>query len=229
MSLLETVGALLQRTYSMRGSGGLSPFVIGDEGLRRLYRRRGRGSRLHPVEVGSAATLMRETTQGVAACIYFPDSLIERLEREPPQRGLTASNFDSFATFVEEIDHLLLLRERVRRGQPLRLVELELHANVSKYLVLTRFLVAASGPLGPERRHYLAGRLFEDPRLDERGAVRERYRIAGRWAMQFIRGLTVLEPSQTLCALRRFHRDSLPRKLRLIEALGRLPRVPVRL
>jgi hypothetical protein len=229
VSLLESVASLLQRTYAMRGHGRLEPFVIGDEGMRRLYRRQDSSRRMHAVEPGDAATLIRETRQGLAACIYFPDTLIERLEQEPPQRGLTASNFDSFATFVEEIDHLLVVRERARRGQSVRLVELELHANVSKYLVLARFLAAGGGALGRDRLNHLAGRLFEDPRLGEHGAVRERYRTAGRWAMQFTRGLALLEPSQTLKALRRFHRDNLARKLRLIDAFGRLPREPISL
>jgi hypothetical protein len=221
VSLLESVASLLQRTYAMRGHGQLEPFVIGDEGMRRLYRRQGSDRHMHAVELGDAATLVRETEQGIAACIYFPDTLIDRLEREPPQRGITPSNFDSFATFVEEIDHLLLLRERARSGQPLRLVELELHANVSKYLVLARFLDASTGGLDRERAHYLAARLFEHSRLDEQGAARERYLIAGRWAMQFIRGLIPLEPRRTLEILRRFHRDSLSRKLQLIDSFGR--------
>lgn len=222
MSLLEAVAGLLQRTYAMRGCAPLEPFVIGDEGMRKLYRHQDEDSRMHPVEPGEAATLVREGEHGIAACIYFPDALIDRLEREPPQRGLTASNFDSFATFVEEIDHLLLLRERASRGEPLRLVELELHANVSKYLVLAHFLGATSGPPGRERLRCLAGRLFEDPRLDEQGASLERYRIAGRWAMQFVRGLSSLDSAQTLVTLRRFHRESLPRKLQLIDVFTRL-------
>ena len=59
-----------------------------------------------------ARTLVRETREGLRACIYYPDGMIRRLELFPPQRGLGDENVDAFADLVEELDHLLLLAER---------------------------------------------------------------------------------------------------------------------
>ena len=98
---------------------------------------------------------MRHSENELRASIYFPDPMIRLLERHPPQRGLGTVNVDAFATLVEEIDHLLLIAERSRMGRPVTLFELELHANVSKYLVGARFLVDADGGLAPERRDWL--------------------------------------------------------------------------
>ena len=219
-SLLEVVRGLLVRTYRIRcGLRTLEPFVIGDLGYRALY---GEGRRRQSVDAGDAGarTLVRDTDRGLAACVYFPDEMIRRLEDHPPHLGVRASNVGVFATFVEEIDHLLLLAERSVRGRPVSLFELELHANVSKYLVLVRFLAGSRGRLTEERRDWLHRRLFDDVEFcDEDPAVRQRYRDAARWAVRLIGALAGLDGPRCVDALRRFHRAGVPGKLRLIERL----------
>jgi len=220
-SLLEVVRGLLVRTYRIRcGLSNLEPFVIGDVGYRELY---GKGRQEQAVRDGSGAgarMLVRDTERGLAACVYFPDELIGTLERHPPQLGVHAENVGEFATFVEEIDHLLLLAERSVRRRPVSLFELELHANVSKYLVLVRFLAGSGGRLTAERRDWLRRRLFDDVEFcDEDPEVRQRYRDAARWAVRMIGGLAALDGPDSVDALRRFHRAGVPGKLRLIERL----------
>ena len=220
-SLLEVVRGLLVRTYRIRcGLRTLEPFIIGDAGYRELY-----GSGRHEQSVESAdvcaRTLVRDTDRGLAACVYFPDELIGTLERHPPYLGVHAGNVGEFATFVEEIDHLLLLAERSVRRRPVSLFELELHANVSKYLVLTRFLAGAGGGLTAKRRTWLRRRLFDDVEFcDEDPAVRQRYRDAARWAARLTERLLALDGPGSVDTLRRFHRAGVPGKLRLIEHLA---------
>jgi hypothetical protein len=221
-TLLETVRGLLERTYRIdSGLDELGPFVIGDEGFRTLYA----GRRLHR-QVGSesapeAQLLVRESGWAVHACIYYPDAIIRRLEQNPPQRGLDESNVDAFSVFVEEIDHLLLLAERSLQGRPLTLFEMELHANVSKYLVLSRFLAGRVGKLDTLRRLWLRRRLFETGSFREKDAsLRRRYREARRWSVKLLDGLVGRRPADRLASLRRFH-DAGPReKLRLIESVA---------
>lgn len=221
-SLLETIRGLLERTYLMRsGLSELGPFVIGDEGYRRLYR--GAADAMSAGEAGCAGarTMVREMGPRVRACIYFPDALISQLEAHPPQRGLGEPNVDPFATFVEEIDHLLLIAERSRRDLPVSLFELELHANVSKHLVLSRFLAGGTGRLSPEKRCWLRRRLFDAGRFsDEDPSVRARYRDAARYALQLIDRLVDLRPEERLGALRRFHAAGARGKLELIGQLA---------
>jgi hypothetical protein len=218
-SLLEAVRGLLERTYRLRtGLNDLAPFVIGDRGFRLLYERRPPSHGVGAALDGEARTLVRETDQGVAACIYFPDALIAQLEAYPPQRGVGDENLEAFAVFVEEIDHLLLIAERSLGRRPVSLFELELHADVSKYLVLARFLAGASGHLGAARRTWLRHRLF-DPERDSDGdpAALRRYRDAARWAVRLLDGLGRLGAAERVAALRRFHAADLPAKLGLIE------------
>jgi len=216
-SLLHSLQALLERTYRMdTGVDDVGSFVIGDRGFRLLYGD-GRGAPAAQARAGSVAgagarVLVRESRGSVAARIYYPDSLIRRLEDRPPARGLEDANIDAFATFVEELDHFLLLAERVRLGRPVSLLELEMHANVTKYLVCALFLSAGRArgkraPLGAEGRAWLLWHLFEKIVFAEpEPQVQARYRAAARFARRFLDQLDEAQsPAARLERLRLFH------------------------
>lgn len=220
-SLLELVRGLLERTYRMQsGLSELAPFLIGDRAYHTRFGSMAADGPASAIGAG-ARTLVRELESGARACIYYPDTLIRCLESYPPQRGLGAENVDAFAVFVEEIDHLLLIAERVRLRRPVSLFELELHANVSKYLVLVRFLAGRSRRLDVHQRLWLRHRLFERWRYrEEDPAVCRRYGDAARWAVQLIDRLARLEPASRIDRLRRFHDLSTAGKLELIGGLA---------
>lgn len=221
-SLLESVQALLERTFRMRtGVSDLGRFVIGDAGYRTLYGAERVVETVESGRAGPARTLVRETEGGIRACIYYPDALIRALERHPPQRGLHDGNVDEFGTLVEEVDHLLVVAERARIGRPVSLFELELHANVSKHLVLTRFLAGRGSTLDAGRRAWLRYHLFHKPgREHEEEGVRRRYHDARRWALRLVEGVAGLRPARRVEALRRFHDATAEGKLELIRSLS---------
>ena len=208
-SLLEAVQGLLTRTFRLTAPlEAIGRYVIGDAGLRLLYADR-------PQEVYSAAgegakLLVREDGSAVRACIYYPDAMIAALEAYPPQRGLGDRNVQAFAALVEELDHLLTAADRAHRERSISLLELELHANVSKYLVLARFSAGRGGRLDPGRRLWLRQRLFGAAEFSSADpGVRRRYRDAVRFAVRFLDRLEVERPAARLDALRRFHRAPL--------------------
>ncbi|HKQ61110.1 MAG TPA: hypothetical protein VJS92_07450 [Candidatus Polarisedimenticolaceae bacterium] len=217
--LLETVQGLIERTYAMRRLPRVERFIVGDEG----YRRFGLDAAAQSVGAGDAdgaRTLVRETEAGLRCAIYYPDDVIRRLEAHPPQQGLNEENVEAFATFVEELDHLLLIAERVECQRPVTLFELELHANVTKHLVLARFLVGKRRQLSEQRRRWLARELFEAGEFcDPDPEVRQRYRDAGRWAVRLLGALRPLGSAARVAALRAFHAADTGGKLELI---GRL-------
>lgn len=221
-SLLETTQGLLERTYGMRRVvNDVGAYVIGDHGYRRFY------AAAQPVEVpasvpgSDARTLVRETEEGVKVCVYYPNELIRGLERNPPQHGVFDANVDAFATLVEELDHLLCIAERVDEGRPVSLFELELHANVSKHLVLSRFLAGSGNRVGAGRKAWLRYHLFfKGSFVDDEPGVRQRYRDASRWGLRFLTGLERLPVCGRIEALRRFHRTGVTGKTRLIEKLA---------
>lgn len=220
--LLVVVQDLLERTYRMEtGLRDPASFVIGDRGLMRFYRSEEIRTVVSSRMPRGARTLVRETGEGMRASIYYPNALIRHLERFPPQYGVGDENVDEFAVLVEELDHLLLLAARSRQQREVSLLELELHANISKHLVLSRFLAGRSRRLGPRRRLWLRHRLFGGGRFREPLAeVRHRYRDAARLAVRFLDALTGIEPAERLRMLRRFHDAGAQRKIRLIESLG---------
>lgn len=221
-SLLEGVRGLLERTYRMQsGLPELSRFVVGDRGYRQFFEMLRVRSGPESAAADGARTLLRETGQALRACIYFPDSLIRCLEAYPPQHGLGCENVDAFATFVEEIDHLLFVAERFQLDRPLTLLELELHADVSKHLVLSRFLAGRRGRLVPRERVWLRYRLFGRQRYDEKDPQsRDRYREAARWAVRLLDCAARLSPALRLDTLRRFHAAGMSGKITLIDSLA---------
>lgn len=218
--LLHLVGGLLERTYRIEsGLGDLGRYIVGDMGYRTIYSGRPQHRSVGTTADG-ARMLVRETEQVLHLRVYFPDALIERLERYPPQRGIHEGNVCDFAVFVEEIDHLLLIAERQREHRAVSLFELELHANVSKQLVLERFLAGPRSALDPASRRWLRAHLFDSELTPATGcAIERRYRDAARYAVRLTDGLRTLPAERRLGALRRFHAADCPGKLEMISRL----------
>jgi hypothetical protein len=215
VSLLHQLAGLIERTYDIApGIEDYASYVIGDDGYRRRWM-----AQLEAVEPHSARMLVRENGRDLHAAIYYPNELICELEQEPPQHGLSEKNVDAFATFVEELDHLLLLAWRRLQRRPVSQFELELQANVTKYLVLQRFL-SANGRLDESKRQWLHHHLFEKAEFsDENVKIRRRYEEASRSAVKFLRTLPVLATSR-IRLLRRFYAANSGGKLELISSLA---------
>lgn len=213
--LLDALCGLLRRTYAL--TAPLLPvgcYVIGDAGLRAFYPNGERDVRSE--DGGGARLLVRETNVGVRASIYYPDAMIRCLEERPPQSGLDEDNVDAFAVLVEELDHLLVTAERAYAGRGVSLLELEVQANVSKDLVLSRFLSRRGGRVDPDRRAWLRRRLFhERAYCDGDPEVRHRYDEASRLALRFLTALELMPVGRRVDTLRRFHRASLAGKTEL--------------
>ena len=220
-SLLEQLRGLIERTYGIdTGLQNLGRFVVGNAGYRRFYAGREALTAVNSLPE-NARTMVRETPGAVRACIYYPDELIQTLERHPPQGGLSERNVDAFATLVEELDHLLLLVWRERQRRPVSLFELELQANVTKHLVLSRYLAAGRDRLDDAERAWLRHHLFDKHEFeDDVPEIAERYREAARQGIRFLERLPA-EPRRRLAALRRFHDVDVGGKLELIKALRR--------
>ena len=216
VSLLEQLRGLIERTYGFQsGIEDLGRFVVGNAGYRRFYAGREAVTRVDAA-TEQARTLVRDTPGALRACIYYPDELIDTLERQPPQHGLSDGNVDAFLTLVEELDHFLLLVWRKQQGRSVTLLELEWQANVTKYLVLAYFLAAGRPRLRAAERAWLRHHLFEKGAfVDADPHVAERYRQAARCAVKFIDGLPGRARSR-LATLRRFHDANVVGKHELI-------------
>lgn len=216
-SLLGSLQGIIERTYDLEtGISDIGRYVIGDEGYRRLY---------GPLDasggvvqsVGSTAaggagarTLVRDAGGGgLAVSIYYPDRLIHCLERNDPTRRLDDANVDAFTALVEELDHFLVIAERYRNRGLMSLLDLELHANVTKYLVLKMFVgrMRRTARLSEADSAWVRFHLFDKGEFVEPDPdVRARYRDASRLASRYVRRLDAIPPAGRPSELRRFHR-----------------------
>jgi hypothetical protein len=165
---------------------------------------------VRPIDDGGRETLLvREEPDAVEVALLLPRRLLEEDDaREDPDALLQAFEGES---------HFVYLAERVRMSLPTTLLELELQAEVDKFVLL-----AIDGlPLGAHDRHRLRARLFEHVRfLHEEGSEDgERYRLANALAARFVHRLdTRGEPSELKAALRRFYRAGQTDKIRMARA-----------
>ena len=222
-SLLEVLQQVIERTYRMdTGIRDIHRFVVGDRGLAQIYGGarivRQVGSRNH----GEAKVLVREHGGTVRVNIYYPDRLIAALEAQNPLRGLDRDNLDLFAVFVEELDHFLLIADRARGSRQVSLFELELHANVTKYVAAAHFLARSLGRrLADGERRWLRWSLFEKLPLDPAASeVHQRYRDADRLGHRYCGFLDQLDPRSRLTELRAFHRRSCAASIRAMQRLA---------
>jgi len=223
VTLLEVLQSLIERTYRMvTGISELDRFVVGDRGMRRVTADRSVVSVVGSRSFADAKVLVRQTDEGLHANIYYPDVLIAALENRNPLYGLDADNLDAFAVFVEELDHLLTMADRARVGRQFSLFELELHANVTKYVACKHFLAKSCGrSLTPDERAWLRWSLFEKLTPFGSEALRARYEDADRLAARLACRLDSLPPPRRLDALRRFHRLPVRQTVRWAEGRHR--------
>jgi hypothetical protein len=209
--LCDIIALLLERTYGIdRSVLPLGRFVVGDWRFRQIARER--TVRESVDHAGSGARLLLTATAeapGWKAALYLPDALIAHLESHDPRRHLSQRNIDAFATFVEEIDHLITFSDLVcAKRQNLSLLALEWHAVVSQYLVLTHFLVRLSGrtELDYEQRAFVEHHLFHrDDFEHEEPSIGQRYQEARRRAWRTLEDWRRKSRTGRLGAIRRFH------------------------
>ena len=120
--------------------------------------------------------------------VYVAPRILLLLEADPPWRRLTSRNLDPFCTAVEGVSHFLFLLARYAEDRSVSQLELELQAEVDKFLLCSLMLERQKEWLA---RRLLSTTLFDRyrllPGLDDEAAAR--YHLANRLALQFCRTL----------------------------------------
>ncbi len=168
----------------------------------------------------------------VALSLYLDPALLKRLSREDPLVRLHGGNVADWCTALEGVSHFLYLAWNAGHDKPVSLLELEMQAEVDKY-VASYWLLRRQFP-----QHFpaeLRQVLFARTRVDARVAADGRaglYREASRYAERFcarLEGLLARSRSArhgaaaegaVLAELRRFYRLTHARKRALIEGFA---------
>jgi hypothetical protein len=166
----------------------------------------------------------------VALSLYLDPALLERLAHADPLVRLHAGNVEDWWTALEGVSHFLYVAWNAGHDKPVSLLELEMQAEVDKY-VASYWLLRRQFPghFPAELRRLLFERTHLDPRAAHRAHL---YREASRYAERFCARLEQRlarsqgrrtrdsEDHAVLAELRRFYRLTHARKRALIEEIG---------
>ncbi len=150
--------------------------------------------------------------------LFLDPQLLARLAAANPIEALHAGNVADYWTALEGVSHFMCLAWNADHDRAVTLLELELQAEIDKYVSSWWLLREQDPTRNPAELHRL---LFERCRVDETlaGERAQMYREANRYAARFchrMQQLLVAEGtrrSQALCELRRFYRLSQERKM----------------
>jgi hypothetical protein len=208
--LLPKLEAMLHELYALEIGYAVSDFLITDAVLAGSLDAGGRKV--------DEKLLIAESDGAADVALYLEQELLDRLAQHDPMRRLDGENLADFWAALEGVSHFTYYAWNAARDKSVSLFELELQAEVDKFVTTAMLLREQTGrePSG------LHGWLFDSPTLaveldDEE---RERYRRANRYAAKYCSRLAsgVAGAKAGQSELRRFYRLSQTMKLAHIDA-----------
>jgi hypothetical protein len=224
--LLSRLQSLIGGIYDVSVAHDVYDFLVTDR--RRLPAAARGGTAEEELIVAQPA----EDGDELALSLYLDPELLGRLTREDPLVRLHGGNVADWCTALEGVSHFLYLAWNAGHDKPVSLLELEMQAEVDKYVVSYCLLRRQLPQHFPAELHSV---LFERTQVDPRAAAAGRaqlYREASRYAGKFCARLErLLARSRTalsgagaddtvLAELRRFYRLTNARKRALIEGIA---------
>jgi hypothetical protein len=210
---LASLQAALAEIYDLPATPDIADFLLTDRaGLAHVNEARASDEQLIVAEEGDILSM----------ALYIDAKVLARLARRDPITALTQHNLADYLTVAEGVSHFVYVAWNAGFDKPVTLLELELQAEVDKY-VLGVWLLREQGGRFP---HELHRALFEHAHVDPEAAAGRAglYRTASAYAARFCRrvatGLTRETRGATrdlVAELRRFYRWGNARKLRHIE------------
>jgi hypothetical protein len=210
---LATLQGALADIYDLPGTPDVQEYLMTDRAHLAPYSQRATDEQL----------LVSEEGDTVSLALYIDAAVLARLAKHDPCDALTGRNLADYLTVAEGVSHFVYVAWNAGHDKPVTLLELELQAEVDKY-VLGAWLLRKQGDGRFPRELHRA--LFERAHVDAcaAGDRAGMYRTASRYAGRFCRRVAArLErraqgaTSELLAELRRFYRLGSARKLRFIE------------
>jgi hypothetical protein len=167
--------------------------------------------------------IVAEDGDTLSMALYLDAAVLERLERHDPFADLTQDNLADYLTVAEGVSHFVYVAWNTGYDKPVTLLELELQAEVDKYVLCAWLLREQGAGRFPGELHRV---LFERAHVDLAAAAGRvgLYHTASNYAARFCRRVaeqlarTRRGVTRDLMAeLRRFYRWGNVRKMRHIE------------
>jgi hypothetical protein len=167
--------------------------------------------------------LIKQVDDEMQLGLFVDERTLENLTLNDPGRRLDEGNLQDFLYAVEGVSHFVYMVHRAQMERPVSAVELELQAEVDKYLVALLVSWNQRGePPGDLREKLFARVQFAGDLSREE---RERYELANNAAASYAasieeRFLKIRAVEDMLAEARRFYRKGLAQKLEHINALA---------
>jgi hypothetical protein len=224
----------LEALYRVETRLAIDAFVIDDQAR----------DRIRPARAPREQLLLREADGELGMALFVDAAALANLERNDPGARLDDRNFTDFCLAVEGVSHFVYVALAAAHQRPVSQLELELQAEVDKFVCCVLLLRDPQRVPGPPRWDSggkaayvptrsaggypdLRGRLFGQVSYSEDldAVERERYRTANQQANRYAAALerrfvTRDETSALLAEVRRFYRMDLPDKLGRIAQLA---------
>jgi hypothetical protein len=216
MTLLAEIQRLLEKTYGETGVN-LEDCLLNSERHKLL-------AALCSTTAGQISdlgrTFLRVADGKLRVGIYYKPSVIEALERNNPQFGLTDDNILPFMVFLEEVDHAVHAVLKYLEGHREVFTEefvrdLELQAKVDSYLILQMYCAFFNDDkkLHNDDRRWLKACVFDSERFSYDDPVLvERYRESNQLGRRYVKHLDSLTPKRRTAEIRKFRKLDYQRK-----------------
>ena len=211
---LASLQGALAEIYDLPATPDVVQFLMTDRAAMR---------RIHAARDSDEQLFLAQDEDALSLALYIDAQVLERLARRDPFEALTEHNLADYLTVAEGVSHFVYVAWNAGFDKPVTLLELELQAEVDKY-VLGAWLLREQGCGRFPRELHRA--LFERAHVDATAAA-ERARLyhtastyAGRFCQRVAAALARGTRGATrdlVTELRRFYRWGNARKLRHIE------------
>ena len=214
LAMLTSLQEALAEIYDLPATPDVREFLLTD--------------REHLAAISSARhcdeqLLLAEEGDTLSMSLYIDQKVLSRLAGQDPLAALTHENLADYLTAAEGVSHFVYVAWNTGFDKPVTLLELELQAEVDKYVLGAWLLSAQNGGRFPRELHRV---LFERTRIDPVAAAGREglYRMASRYAARFCTRMAALlerrrlgAMREALAELRRFYRWGGARKRAHIE------------
>jgi len=164
-----------------------------------------------------------QTGEELGLSLFLDAAVLERLAAADPMRKLDQSNLADYLTAIEGVSHFVYLAWNAGFDKPVSLLELELQAEIDKFVASAWLLTRQESGRFPSELHHV---LFKRTRVatDLTGDRAPMYRAAARYASRYCQQVAQRFGTEALVGetgiwseLRRFYRLGVMRKLAHIE------------
>ena len=215
MKLVDRVQSHIESIYGIRVGEMAGDYLIDSLELSHLLQ--ANQSTVFPKELFLVNPKPEDDTVEVA--LYLCEDLRSNLLLNDPRQGLHAENLSDFCMLIEGVSHFIYYLYKAAADRPVTQLELELQAEVDKFVLLSLFTQSA-GEVGVKLlqslfEHY---QLRSDLKEDEKQRYEEASRLAEKYCYSLLENFSTWEKNDLLQEVRCFYELDQSQKIQKILA-----------